>query len=474
MGTLPKSILTSLPEYDPQRVEAAYQEALAGDDTKVIALDDDPTGVQTVHDVYVYTDWKRETLREAFTDGNKISFLLTNSRGLTGEETAKLHRQIASRVWEVSKELGRDVAIISRSDSTLRGHYPLETETLRETLEEAGAPPFDGEILMPFFEEGGRYTVDNVHYVASGDLLVPAGQTEFAKDKTFGYHSSDLCQWVEEKTEGTFPASEVATVSLDALRSLNYDEIEGKLLSLHGFGKMIVNAACEEDVKVFVTALFRAMKKKKRYLYRSAAALAKVMGGVTSRPLLTRQELVDPDNCNGGLIVAGSHVSKTTAQLAALHELEGLAFVELNQHLVVDDQAFTQEIARVIAEAEKNIQEGRTVAVYTRRERFDLNSGNKEDELRLAVKISDAVTSVVSRLTVRPNFIIAKGGITSSEIGTKALRCRKARVMGQILKGVPVWETGEESLFRRMPYVIFPGNVGDDFALRDAVLKILP
>lgn len=474
MGTLPKSILASLPEYDAPRVEAAYQEALAEDDTKVIALDDDPTGVQTVHDVYVYTDWERETLREAFTDGNKISFLLTNSRGLTGGETTKLHRQIASRIWEISKELGRNTAIISRSDSTLRGHYPLETEILRETLEEAGAPAFDGEILMPFFEEGGRYTVDNVHYVASGDLLVPAGETEFARDKTFGYHSSDLRQWVEEKTEGAFPASEVVTVSLEELRSLDYDGIERKLLSLRGFGKMIVNAVCEKDVKVFVTALFRTLKKEKRFLYRSAAALAKVMGGVASRPLLTRQELVDPDNRNGGLIIAGSHVSKTTAQIAALHELEELAFVELNQHLVTDDQAFSREIARVIAEAEKNIRKGRTVALYTRRERFDLNSGNKEDELRLAVKISDAVTSVVSRLTARPNFILAKGGITSSEIGTKALRCRKARVMGQILKGVPVWETGAESLFGHMPYVIFPGNVGDDNALRDAVQKILP
>lgn len=474
MGPLPKSILASLPECGAASVEAAYQAALAGDDTKVIVLDDDPTGVQTVHDVYVYTEWKRETLREAFTDGNKISFLLTNSRGLTGEETAKLHRQIASRIWEISRELDRSTAIISRSDSTLRGHYPLETEVLRETLEEAGAPPFDGEILMPFFEEGGRYTVDNVHYVASGDLLVPVGETEFARDKTFGYHSSNLCQWVEEKTEGVFPASEVTAVSLEEIRSLDYEGIERKLLSLHSFGKMIVNAVCENDVKVFVTALFRALKKGKRFLYRSAAALAKVMGGVASRPLLTRQELVDPDDHNGGLMIAGSHVRKTTAQIAALHELEELAFVELNQHLVTDGKAFSREIARVIAEAEKNIREGRTVAVYTRRERFDLNSGNKEDELRLAVKISDAVTSVVSGLTVRPRFIIAKGGITSSEIGTKALRCRRARVMGQILKGVPVWETGDESLFGRMPYVIFPGNVGDDRALRDAVRKLLP
>lgn len=151
-----------------------------------------------------------------------------------------------------------------------------------------------------------------------------------------------------------------------------------------------------------------------------------------------------------------------------------IVFIEMDQHLVVEEAAFAREVDRVIADAESGIRAGKTVAVYTRRERFDLNNGSHEDELRLAVKISDAVTSVVARLTVRPNFIIAKGGITSSDIGTKALRCRKARVIGQVLKGIPVWQTGPESLFPAMPYVIFPGNVGDDQALRNAVQKMRP
>ena len=198
------------------------------------------------------------------------------------------------------------------------------------------------------------------------------------------------------------------------------------------------------------------------------------MGGIDSRPLLSREELVNTENHNGGLIVVGSHVNKTTAQLAALREKHDIAFIEINQHLALDETAFAAEMDRVIAEAERNIQNGVTCAVYTRRERFDLNNGSKEDELRLAVRISDAVTSVVSRLSVRPNFIIAKGGITSSEIGTAALHCRRARVMGQILKGIPVWETGEESLFPHMPSVIFPGNVGSETALCEAVEKMRP
>lgn len=469
-----RQLLAQLPAYDVSEVEKAYRAALERDDAKIIVLDDDPTGVQTVHDVYVYTDWKTETLCEAFGDGGKLSFILTNSRGLTEAQTRQAHREIAEAIFRAARESGREVAVISRSDSTLRGHYPLETQTLRETLEALGAPPFDGEILLPFFEEGGRYTAENVHYVAFGDCLVPAAGTEFAHDRTFGYRNSNLCRWIEEKTDGMYPAERVQTVSLRELRATDYAGIERKLCGLTDFGKLVVNAVSEEDVKVFVTALFAALKKGKHFLYRSAAALAKVMGGIDSRPLLSREELVNTENRNGGLIVVGSHVNKTTAQLAALREKHDIAFIEINQHLALDETAFAAEMDRVIAEAERNIRNGVTCAVYTRRERFDLNNGSKEDELRLAVRISDAVTSVVSRLSVRPNFIIAKGGITSSEIGTAALRCRRARVMGQILKGIPVWETGEESLFPHMPYVIFPGNVGSETALCEAVEKMRP
>lgn len=468
-----KELLQSLPVYDAAKVEAAYQEALQADGTKVIALDDDPTGVQTVHDVFVYTDWKPETMQAAFEDGNKISFILTNSRGMTAEESRRTHEDIATAVAQVAKSTGRPVAVLCRGDSTLRGHYPLETDVVRKTLEACGEPPVDGEIIMPFFLEGGRYTVDDVHYVAAGDELTPAAETEFARDKTFGYRSSNLCEWIEEKTGGTWLAQQVYTVTLSELRTLDYEAIEDKLLAMKGFSKMIVNAVSEEDVKVFVTALFHVLGRGKHFVYRSAAALAKVMGGVSSRGLLTRQELVGGKAAVTGIIVAGSHVNKTTTQLQALKKCEDLCFIEINQHTVVNDDAFRREMDRVVTEAENCLASGRSCAVYTRRERFDLNTGNREDELRLAVKISDAVTSVVARLNIRPDFIIAKGGITSSEIGTKALGCRKARVMGQILKGVPVWETGPESKFPGIPYVIFPGNVGNENGLLDAVQKLL-
>lgn len=459
--------------YDAQAVTRRLSEALSGLNRKIVVLDDDPTGVQTVHNVYVYTDWSEASILSGFLAPEKIFFILVNSRGFGADQTRRAHTEIAQTVMRVARETGQNFLIISRSDSTLRGHYPLETEALRAALEQQ-LPPIDGEVILPFFKEGGRYTVNNVHYVAAGDTLIPAGQTEFARDKTFGYQSSDLREWVQEKTRGAHGAQDVMCIPLEWLRACDYDRITDALMETKGFNKVVVNAIDYLDVCVFVSALCAALAKGKHFLFRSAAALTKVIGGVPDKPLLTREDLVNTENTNGGLIVVGSHVKRTTEQLEALRGEADIEFVEFDQRQVISPQAFKVERARVIALAERCIKAGKTVAVFTRRERFDLDTGDKEAELQLSVKISDAVSGIVDGLETRPNFIIAKGGITSSDVGTKGLHVKKALVLGQILPGVPVWLTGAESKFPNMPYVIFPGNVGDENALMDAVRKMRP
>ena len=461
------------PPHDRAAVMMRATEKLAALNRKIVVLDDDPTGVQTVHGVYVYTDWSAASVRSGFDAPESMFFILTNSRGFSAEHTARVHADIASTVSRTARETGKPFLLISRSDSTLRGHYPLETETLAAGLKTEGLSP-DGEVILPFFQEGGRYTLGNVHYVAVGDSLVPAGQTEFAQDRTFGYRSSNLCEWIEEKTGGKYPADTVVCISLEELRACDYTGIVLKLMGVRHFGKVIVNAIDYTDVAVFVTALIEALRRGKQFLFRSAAAFTKIIGGIPDKPLLMREELVDTQNQHGGLVVVGSHVQRTTEQLEALQKMRGIAFVEFNQHLALNKPAFAAEQRRVREEAARLIRDGVTVVVYTRRERFDLGSVNKEEELRLAVRISDAVSGIVSGLPVRPSFIIAKGGITSSDVGTNGLGVRKARVMGQILHGVPVWRTGPESKFPDLPYVIFPGNVGDAAALRDAVEKMIP
>ena len=204
--------LKKYPKMDQERVEKLLAEELEKNQDKIVVLDDDPTGVQTVHNISVYTDWSYESIQSGFRENNKIFYILTNSRSFTAQETTQVHQEIAQTIVKVAKEEERGYLIISRSDSTLRGHYPLETKILKDEIQKDSDQMVDGEILCPFFKEGGRYTIDNIHYVKYDQKLIPAGETEFAKDKTFGYQSSDLRAYIEEKTQGDYRKEDVITL----------------------------------------------------------------------------------------------------------------------------------------------------------------------------------------------------------------------------------------------------------------------
>ena len=458
---------------DTDKAEALLSQAMEGFHKKLVVLDDDPTGVQTVHDVSVYTDWEEESIRKGFEEKEAMFFILTNSRSFSVEETTKVHQDIAARVAKVARELGQDFMIISRGDSTLRGHYPLETQLLADGLTKNEGVVIDGEIICPFFPEGGRYTMDNIHYVKEQDNLVPAGMTEFARDKTFGYKSSDLTEYVEEKTEGKYHKEDCITISLDELNALDVQEIKDKLMSAQNMAKIIVNAVSYADLKVFCAALVLAMKAGKHYMARTAAAFTKVMGRISDQPLLGRAQL-EGDTKNGGIVLIGSHVKKTTDQLNCLKKLDGQAdFMEFQVNTVFEENGLEKEVEGTVKAAEEKILSGRTVVIYTSRQLLAPENMTPEEKLHISVKISNAVTSIIGKLSVKPKFIIAKGGITSSDVGTKALRVKKARVMGQVKKGIPVWMTGEESKFPGMPYIIFPGNVGEVSTLKEIVEELI-
>jgi len=453
---LKSELFKKIPRVNEKFFRAELKAALKNFGKKIIVLDDDPTGVQTVNGISVYTDWAAESIAAGFAEENSMFFILTNSRAFSAEKTRAEHKKIAERICAAGKNFGKDFIIISRSDSTLRGHYPLETQTLRETLDACGKK-IDGEILMPFFKEGGRFTVGDVHYVQEENFLVPAAETEFARDKTFGYASSNLAAYVEEKTRGAFKKESVTCISLEELRGGDTEKISARLENVRGFNKVIVNAADYVDVEIFTLALLRS---RKNFLFRTAAAFPKVIGGVEDKNFLTRSELVDANNPNGGLIIVGSHVRKTTDQLSALKKISSVEFIEFD----VSDLGAVDEIIR---RAEENISRGRTTTIYT--SRYVLDLGDAEKNLAASVKISDALTSIVKRLNVRPKFLIAKGGITSADVGTKGLGVKKALVLGQVAAGVPVWKIGAESKFPGMSYIIFPGNVGNVDTLRKIV-----
>ena len=458
-------LATQLPAQWPDSLLPEIQAQLAAGDRTLVVLDDDPTGTQTVHDVAVLTEWSVDALSRELARRDPVFFVLTNSRSLPLDGAQALNSEVGRNLREASRLAGRDVAVVSRSDSTLRGHYPGEVDALAEALGQS----FDATLIIPFFLEGGRYTIGNTHYVAEGDLLTPAADTPFAQDAAFGYRYSDLRQWVEEKTDGRVQAVDVQSITIQDSRTGGPQAIVESLMALADGAVCVVNAASMRDMEVFVSGLLQAEASGKRFLYRTAASFVQVRAGIAPRPLLTARELGLPA-AGGALFVVGSYVPKTTAQVDELLAETGIAPCELSVEAVLDPARREGEIARAAELINAAIRRGEDVVLYTSRR---LITGRDAGEsLKIGQQVSESLVAVVSGLRTRPRYLVAKGGITSSDIATDALNVQRAVVLGQILPGVPVWQTGAESRHPGLAYIVFPGNVGGDDALVQIVRSL--
>jgi uncharacterized protein YgbK (DUF1537 family) len=447
---------------DRAELKSAWQEAASESSTKIIVLDDDPTGTQTVHDVPVYTSWGREAIVQARQDSSGVVYILTNSRSLSPDQSRVQHEEIARNLKAEFVERGQPFVLVSRSDSTLRGHYPLETQTLRQGL--LPQLDLDGEIIAPFFKEGGRLTLNDVHYVKEGDELIPAAQTQFARDPAFGYQSSNLKEWIAEKTRGAVGADQVKSISLDMLRGGGTGAVADALAGLSNFEKLIVNAEDYSDLWAFYLGLARAWAQGKNFMFRSAASLVRVMAGQDGRPLLSRAAMVR-DGGQPGLIMVGSFVPKTSRQLDCLRELGNMEFVEWRVAEAAQAGTLAAEAARVAARTDAALSNGRDACIYTSREFSDAG----RDSLDFSAQVSKGLCGALSSLKKRPGWLVAKGGITSSDLAVKALGVKRARVLGQVLPGVPVWDLGQDCRLPGVSYVVFPGNVGGEDALAQVV-----
>jgi uncharacterized protein YgbK (DUF1537 family) len=457
--------LNSLAPEWPVDLLAAIQAQVAASGRKVVVLDDDPTGTQTVHDLAVLTGWSVAALAAELAQPDPCVYLLTNSRSLPLPAAETLNAEIGGNLLAASQQTGRDFAVVSRSDSTLRGHFPGETDALAAAL----GMTVDATLIIPFFLEGGRYTINNVHYVAEGDWLIPAAETPFARDAAFGYHSSDLRQWVAEKSAGRVPASEVAAITLDDLRRGGPDRVARQLLDLARNTVCVINAASMRDVQVFVLGLLAAEAQGKHFLYRTAASFVQVRVGIAPRPLLTAAELNLP-SARGGLVVVGSYVPKTSGQLGALLDSGHVAGVEVDVPLLLADATQHDQIQRVAQTADEALRRGQNIVIYT--SRGLITGADADASLAIGRRVSASLVAIVQSLQAQPRYLLAKGGITSSDLATKGLGVQRATVLGQILPGVPVWRTGAESRLPGLVYIVFPGNVGDERALVEVVERL--
>ena len=439
--------------------------ALKASGRKIIILDDDVMGTQSVHDIAVLMDWSVDALRAELEADSRAFFVVTNARTMPESQAQAVNSFITRNLCEAAKQAGVDFSVVSRLDSTLRGHFPADMQAIESSL--TYKP--DGWIVAPLFIEGGRYTINDTQYAADGQWLIPVGDTEFARDPAFTFTSSTLQGWVEEKTAGEVPADSVASVSIEDLRRGGPARVATILSALPSGSVCVVNGASNRDMEVFVQGLLKVEASGKRFLFRAAASFIKALLGQSERPLLTPAEM-GIGSSSGALIVVGSHVPRTTQQLSHLLANTDAVGIEANAARLLADGTRQSEIDRAVCAAEDAIQSGSNAVLYTSRELVEGRSA--DHSLAIGHQVSQAMSEIVTGVRVRPRCIIVKGGATSYAVATKALNVQRAWSPGQAAPGVPAWILGEETLHPGMPCVIFPGNVGDEDGLTQLVSRL--
>ncbi len=425
---------------------------------KVIVIDDDPTGSQTVHSCPLLTCWDSDTLLSALTDPAPIFFILTNTRSMASEQAAEVTRSVCRSIRQTldrSAEAGVLVRplFVSRSDSTLRGHYPLETDIIASEL-----GPFDAHFLVPAFFEGGRVTRDGRHYLLIDGVPVPTHETEFARDSVFGYRHSYLPDYVEEKTGGRVLATQVEKISLADLRA---DGL-AKLPTLKDNVVVVVDAVEQSDLDLFCEAVRVAVAEGKRFFFRSAASLLTSLAQLPPQPVAPK-EMSAYARGSTGVVIVGSHVRRTTDQLRRLLEETATVPIEVNVDQCVGSSA-QELLSGVIQRIEKAFAANNTAVVFTSRSERHFADG--EERLRFGAGISAFLMQIVQNLPSTTGFLISKGGITSHNVLSTGLGLKTCRVLGQVLAGCSVVRCPDtHPRYPDLPVVIFPGNVGDETAL---------
>ncbi|HEY9146236.1 MAG TPA: four-carbon acid sugar kinase family protein [Thiobacillus sp.] len=429
---------------------------------KIIVLDDDPTGSQTVHSCLLLTRWDVATLKMALADAAPLFFVLTNTRGLDAERAAAVTREVCENLKAALAGYAGPVLFVSRSDSTLRGHYPVETDVMNEVL-----GPFDATLLTPAFFEGGRITRDSTHYLVVDGKPVPTHETEFARDSVFGYRTAYLPDYVGEKTGGRVAPQDVARLTLADLRA---DKTGSWLASLNSNAIGVVDGETPDDYRRFADAVLKAAAAGKRLLFRSAASLLIALAKLPPQPVAAESFATLVRNGQAGAIIVGSHVAKTTAQLTALLKERGVVGLPLDvARLPAERGAVVAELTASIAHAHA---QGLTPVVFT--SRSERQFASVAERLAFGEAVSGTLMDVVKRLPETLGFLISKGGITSNDVLSTGLELTASRVLGQILPGVTVVQTPSDHRLPLLPVVIFPGNVGGDDALAEAYRRLAP
>jgi uncharacterized protein YgbK (DUF1537 family) len=458
------------------RVEAAARSRIRAGNAErrsvVVALDDDPTGSQTVHGVDVITVLDpaefASALDAVIADGRVDAgtaefFVLTNTRALNEARAVTTNREVAAELLRLAAERGLSLELVSRSDSTLRGHVIAEPAALDAVRLEQTGRAHDGVLFVPAFLEAGRITARDTHWARVGGAFRPVGETEFARDATFGYTASDLRAFLAERSGGAVQAGDVHSIGIDDIRTGGPDRVAELLAAVRDGAWAAVNATEYSDLEIVALGLQAARERGQVFLHRCGPSWMQVLAGLDAAAPLTADRIASAAKDGPGLVVVGSHVAQTSRQVERAVELADLAVVELDARRLVATadlarEAYLADIARQATAALAD----RDVLLMTSREL--VRAEDPADSLRIANRVSDGLSAVVGRIRgAGLGWVVTKGGITSHEVAATGLGIRRARVEGQLFPGTvsmmrPLVAPPEVV---GLPWVVFAGNVGD-------------
>src|SRR5215831_7291489 len=406
-------------------------------------LDDDPTGSQAVHDVQAVTVLEEDAYRAALAGAARTCFVLTNTRSLGEAAAAELNTLAARGLMAVAGRRGARLQLVSRSDSTLRGHVMAEVAALQAVRRDLLGRGYDGVLLVPAFLEAGRLTAAGIHWARTGDGLVPVGETEFARDPAFGYTASDLRDFVADRSGGTIGRDDVTSIGLTDIRLGGPSRVRELLAGVRDGQWVVVNGTEYSDLEAVACGVLLAERAGQSFLFRTGPSFVRALCGLGPRAPLRGGEIW-PDGRRGGhgLIVAGSHTGNTNRQLAALRAAGGTIGVELDVPAVMSGSgdvvaAAAQQVARALGHSDVLLYTSRAVvAGSANADSAGADSAGADsaiadglavarrvsDALAVARRVSDALARTVrGALAAEPAWVIAKGGITSHDVARHGL-----------------------------------------------------
>lgn len=420
---------------------ATVSQRLQRDGRRVLVLDDDPTGTQTVSQVEVILRPSLDAYRGFFAGSERAIYVLTNTRALPVEAAVSLVGHIRHEAEQAAREAGQQVAFLLRGDSTLRGHVFAEIDAL--------ASPDSVTLFVPAFPEGGRVTLHGVHAIDNGGERIPVARLEFAQDPIFGYRSEHLVDWVAEVGQGR-PAR---SLPIEELRQQGSSAVTRALLDAPAGTVILPDAETRADLELVVAGLLDAEEQGRSVVVRSASTFAALRAGLSATPISGLPGL------SGGrvLVVCGSHTQASTRQLETLVAASRHPVV-LPTHWLLNE-GLEAVVPRLAQQVRQQLDEHRFAILASERVR-----ASEHGSLAVGAQVMEALTAIVAHVAPHCDALIAKGGITSAQVATDGLGAGLARVQGQLQPGVALWnlETGDG---RRLPFAVVPGNVGHERTL---------